>query len=280
MLFPGQGSQNRDMRETVERLRPDLLPLARAAVGDDPFERTDDGTRYAQPAIFCAALAGWERLKGEFEPEALAGHSLGEITALVAARALRDDDGLHLVAARGRLMQQAGERAGDTGMLAVRGGRADVEQLADRHGIVLANDNSPEQTVLSGPADALEAVAGQLRERGVRAKRLPVAGAFHSPAMASAVPRFRSLLTEVEVRAPAVPVLSCVTAEPFDDVRERLAQAITSPVRWLDVMQALRARGVTRFVETGPGKVLTGLVRKSLDDVEAESPVTMEAASA
>ena len=98
----------------------------------------------------------------------------------------------------------------------------------------------------------------------MRGKRLPVAGAFHSPLMEPAVEPFRALLAETEIAEPRVPVYSCVTAEPFDDIRERLVQAITQPVRWLDVMRALDARGVTNFVETGPGHVLTNLVRKSL----------------
>jgi [acyl-carrier-protein] S-malonyltransferase len=280
ILFPGQGSQAAGMREQVERWRPDLILLARAAVGADPFERADEGTRFAQPAIFCAALAGWRRLRDDFEPELMAGHSLGEITALVAAGAMDAEDGLNLVAARGSLMQDAADSAGGGGMLAVRA--SDREELVDAiadTGVTLANDNSPEQVVLSGPDDALERAERELRDRGVRAKRLPVAGAFHSPAMESAVPDFRERLGEIELRAPSVPVLSCVTAEPFDDVRERLAQALTRPVRWLDVMRELHARGATRFVETGPGKVLTGLVRRSLDGVDADAPA-LEAAHA
>ena len=280
ILFPGQGSQAAGMREQVERWRPDLVLLARAAVGDDPFERADEGTRFAQPAIFCAALAGWRSLRDDFEPELMAGHSLGEISALVAAGAMDAEDGLNLVAARGSLMQEAADAAGGGGMLAVRA--TDRDELADvtaDTGVTLANDNSPEQVVLSGPDDALERAERELRDRGVRAKRLPVAGAFHSPAMESAVPEFRERLGEIDLRAPSVPVLSCVTAEPFDDVRERLAQALTRPVRWLDVMRELRARGATRFVETGPGKVLTGLVRRSLDGVDADAPA-LEAAHA
>jgi [acyl-carrier-protein] S-malonyltransferase len=280
ILFPGQGSQTAGMREQVERWRPDLLLLARGAVGADPFEHADQGTRFAQPAIFCAALAGWRRLRDGFEPALMAGHSLGEITALVAAGALDAEAGLNLVAARGRLMQDAAEAAGDGGMLAVRvGDRDELAELAGDAGLTVANDNSPEQLVLSGPGAALERAEGELRERGVRAKRLPVHGAFHSPAMEAAVPEFREQLDRVELRAPSVPVFSCVTAEPFDDVRERLAQALTRPVRWLDVMRALHERGATRFVETGPGKVLTGLVRRSLEGVDAEAPA-LEAAHA
>jgi [acyl-carrier-protein] S-malonyltransferase len=280
ILFPGQGSQAAGMREQVERWRPDLVLLARAAVGDDPFERVDEGTRFAQPAIFCAALAGWRSMRDDFEPELMAGHSLGEITALVAAGAMDAADGLNLVAARGSLMQEAADAAGGGGMMAVRA--SDRDELAGviaETGATLANDNSPEQVVLSGPDDVLERAEQALRERGVRAKRLPVAGAFHSPAMESAVPEFRERLAEIDLRAPSVPVLSCVTAEPFDDVRERLAQALTRPVRWLDVMRELHARGATHFVETGPGKVLTGLVRRSLDGVDANAPA-LEAAHA
>jgi [acyl-carrier-protein] S-malonyltransferase len=277
VLFPGQGSQMEGMRELVERLRPDLIGLAADAAGDDPFERVDEGTRWAQPAIFCAALAGWETLLEELRPAALAGHSLGEITALAAAGALSDADALRLVAARGRLMQEADSRGG---MLAVRGPAAELAEPAARHGLAVANDNSPEQVVLSGPEAGLEAALSELRERKLRAKRLPVRGAFHSPAMQPAVPRFRSLLEQVELREPAVPVFSCVTAAPFDDVRERLLQALTSPVRWLEVLLGLHAAGVERFVETGPGRVLTGLVRKSLEGVEADAPVRLEAAHA
>ena len=280
LLFPGQGSQSAGMREHVERRRPELIAAAEDAAGEDPFERASESTRFAQPAIFCASLAGWEALHGEVEPELMAGHSLGEITALVAAGAIDEEDGLKLVAARGRLMQEAADAAGDGGMLAVKvTDRDEVHSLADEAGLTVANDNSPEQVVLSGPDAALERTQAELKERGVRAKRLPVAGAFHSPAMEAAVPEFREQLEAIELSEPSVPVFSCVTAEPFDDVRERLAQALTSPVRWLDVMHALQERGATRFVETGPGKVLTGLVRHSLDGVEAEAPA-LEAAHA
>jgi [acyl-carrier-protein] S-malonyltransferase len=267
LLFPGQGSQTADMRETVERHRPDLLELAQREVGPDLFERAADGTRWAQPAIFCAALAGWESMREEVEPDAMAGHSLGEITALVAAGALSDEDGLRLVAARGRLMQEAAEETGDGGMTAVRArddNRELIAEVAAATNVAIANDNAPDQLVLSGALSALDAAEAQLKERGVRGKRLPVAGAFHSPLMEPAVEPFRALLAETEIAEPRVPVYSCVTAEPFDDIRERLVQAITHPVRWLDVMRALDARGVTNFVETGPGHVLTNLVRKSL----------------
>jgi malonyl CoA-acyl carrier protein transacylase len=280
ILFPGQGSQTPDMREQVERWQPELISQAREVVGEDPFDRADESTRFAQPAIFCAALAGWSRLRDEYQPELMAGHSLGEISALVAAGAMDVEDGLKLVAARGRLMQDAADASGDGGMLAVRPkDRDELQRAADEAGLTVANDNSPEQVVLSGPDAALQRAEDELREQGARVKRLAVAGAFHSPAMDAAVPEYRERLAEVEFHEPSVPVFSCVTAEPFDDPRERLAQALTNPVRWLDVMRALDERGADHFVETGPGKVLTGLVKRSLDDVEAEAP-DLEAAHA
>jgi [acyl-carrier-protein] S-malonyltransferase len=280
MLFPGQGSQADDMREQVERHRPDLLELAHAEVSEDLFERAGDGTRWAQPAIFCAALAGYEVLQDRLEPAFMAGHSLGEIAALVAAEALSSEDGLRLVAARGRLMQEAAEQTGDGGMLAVRAReRAPVEEVASETGLSLANDNAPDQLVLSGALAALDRAGELLAERKIRAKRLPVAGAFHSPLMGPAVEPFRELVERTEVREPRVPVLSCVTAAPFHDIQEQLIQAISRPVRWTDVLRALAELGVTHYVETGPGRVLTGLVRKTLGDVEADAPLAAEAAN-
>src|SRR3954465_14856225 len=265
LLFPGQGSQTADMRETVERWRPDLLELALEEVGSDLFDRAADGTRWAQPAIYCAALAGAEELG--VQPDVMAGHSLGEITALVAAGALSADDGLRLVAARGRFMQEAAEETGDGGMTAVRAredNREAIAEVAAANDVAIANDNAPDQLVLSGAVDALDRVEAELRERGVRGKRLPVAGAFHSPLMEPAVEPFRAVVEGIEFAEPSVPVMSCVTARPFDDIRYELVRALTDPVRWLDVVRALDERGVTEFVETGPGSVLTNLVKKSL----------------
>jgi malonyl CoA-acyl carrier protein transacylase len=196
----------------------------------------------------------------------MAGHSLGEITALVAAGALSAEDGLKLVAARGRLMQDAADETGDGGMTAVRareGNREAIAEVAAATGVAIANDNAPDQLVLSGAIAALDDAEAQLKERGIRGKRLPVAGAFHSPLMEPAVEPFRELVGAVEMREPRVPVLSCVTAEPFDDLPDLLVRAITEPVRWLEVVRALEARGVTSFVETGPGHVLTNLVKRS-----------------
>ena len=278
LLFPGQGSQTADMRDAVQSQLPDLLELARKEVSDDLFERAGEGTRWAQPAIFCAALAGYEVLKGRFQADLMAGHSLGEITALVAADALDAADGLRLVAERGRLMQEA--RGGGMIAVRVRGDRGPVEEVAAAPGLTIANDNAPDQLVLSGALDALDRAEESLRDRKVRAKRLPVGGAFHSPLMEPAVAPFRDVVEQIDFREPRVPVLSCVTAAPFEDVREQLVAALTHPVRWTAVMSALREAGATTYVETGPGRVLTNLVRKSLDGVQADAPLAMEAASA
>jgi malonyl CoA-acyl carrier protein transacylase len=268
-MFPGQGSQTSDMRESVERHRPDLLQPVADAVGADPFERAGDGTQFAQPAIFCASLAGWEAL-GCPRGDLLAGHSLGELGALVAGGALTERDALELVALRGRLMQQAGETAGDGGMLALLGSGAaeHAPELADAHGLAVANDNSPQQVVLSGARGELPAAAADAEELGLRAMALPVTGAFHSPMMASAVPEFAAALERVEVSEPSVPVLSAVTAAPFDDIRRRLVEALTSPVRWRETLLAMHGLGAERFVEVGPGRVLTGLAKRTLKDVE------------
>jgi [acyl-carrier-protein] S-malonyltransferase len=269
IIFPGQGSQTPGMRDSVAEHRPDLLELAAEVVGDDPFARINEGTDFAQPAIFCASLAGWASL-GRPLGDLMAGHSLGELAALVAAGSLGERDGLELVALRGRLMQRSGAEAGDGGMLALLGaGAADhAWALAQAHRLAVANDNSPGQVVLSGARAQLPAAAAAAKELGLRALELDVTGAFHSPMMAAAVREFEAALAEVEIAAPRVPVLCAVTAAPFDDIRARLAQALTSPVRWRETMLALNARGADRFVEVGPGRVLTGLAKRTLKDVE------------
>jgi [acyl-carrier-protein] S-malonyltransferase len=272
LLFPGQGSQTAEMRDEVAAARPDLLALACEVVGDDPFARVDDGTRYAQPAIYCASVVGFERLRDAgVKGIAYAGHSLGEVAALVAAEALSAEDGLRLVATRGRLMQESGERAGDCSMLALLGkGAADhAAAIADAAGLTVANDNAPNQVVLSGAKGAFAKAGEAAREHGLRAVPLPVTGAFHSSAMAAARPELEDALAAIDFGAPSVTVVSSITTQPFDDVRARLADALTMPVRWRETLLALRAQGVERFVETGPGKVLTGLVKRTVPDAEA-----------
>jgi [acyl-carrier-protein] S-malonyltransferase len=262
------------MRTVVEQVRPDLLELCQEELGLDPFERVGEGTHMAQPAIYCASLAGWSLIKNE-PADLMAGHSLGEFAALVAAGAMSERDGLQVVARRGELMH----RAKGGGMMAV-GAPTDVAaDLAERFGLIVANDNSPEQVVLSGDAVAVDAACNRAKVEGLRASRLRVSGAFHTPAVAHAAPDLRRALDAVDIGEPSMPVFSGVTAAPFDDVRTRLVEGLTSPVRWREIVLALRDHGATRFVEVGPGRVLTGLVRKTLDGVETDV-VSAEAARA
>jgi malonyl CoA-acyl carrier protein transacylase len=167
-------------------------------------------------------------------------------------------------------MQEAGEQAGDGGMVALLGAQAAAlaAELADAHGLSVANDNSPQQVVLSGARGSLAAAAQDAERRGLKAVILPVTGAFHSPMMASAARAFRAALAGVEVAPPQATVFSAVTAEPFDDIRERLVEALTRPVRWRETMLALHERGATRFLEVGPGRVLTALAKRTLHGVE------------
>ena len=265
ILFPGQGSQMPGMAEAVARLRPDLLGQVRALMGQDPFERVEESTEFAQPAIFCASLAGWVEM-GAPLGDVMAGHSLGELTALAAAGGLSEGDALELVVLRGRLMAQA--RAGGMVALLGPGAAEQAPELAAVHGLALANDNCPTQVVLSGAREDLPAAAAAAQELGLRTMDLPVSGAFHSPLMAPAVAEFAAALEAVEVRPARVTVLSAVSAQPFADVRRQLAEAITMPVRWRETMLEARRLGAERFVEVGPGRVLTGLVKRTLSGVE------------
>jgi malonyl CoA-acyl carrier protein transacylase len=271
------------MRDAVAAARPDLIELALEVVGDDPFARVEDGTRFAQPAIYCASVVAWERLSaGGLEADVVAGHSLGEVAALVAAGVLSAEDGLRLVATRGRLMQESGERRGDGSMLALLGtGAAErAAQVAEPHELTVANDNAPNQVVLSGSRAAFEAATQTAKGLGLRAVPLPVTGAFHSPYMAEAVAEFEAALAAIDFQEPSITVVSSITTVPFDDVAARLADALTRPVRWRETLLALHTDGVERFVETGPGKVLTGLVRRTVADAEALTGEQLEAARA
>jgi [acyl-carrier-protein] S-malonyltransferase len=269
ILFPGQGSQTPEMRELVARERPDLLEAAIDEVGEDPFPRADDGTNFAQPAIFCASLAGWASI-GSPVTGLMAGHSLGELGALVATGAVDERDALALVTLRGKLMYESGLAAGDGSMVAVIGaGAADhAQEIADASSLTVANDNSPMQIVLSGAKANIPAGIEAAKALGLRAMELDVTGAFHSPMMAAAVPEFERALADVEFREPVTTVISAVTARPFSDPRRELADALTQPVRWREVMLEMHERGARRFVDVGPGRVLTGLAKRTLKDVE------------
>jgi malonyl CoA-acyl carrier protein transacylase len=276
-MFPGQGSQQPRMRELVAAVRPDLVRQVTPLVGEDPFARADESarfesTRFAQPAIFCASLAGWERMRDHVDPVAFAGHSLGELTALVAAGALDERDGLRLVVLRGLLMSISGEHAGGGTMLAVLGATpAQAAAVAARNGVSVANDNAPGHVVLSGSPAALAAARDDAGRNGLRTTDLDVAGAFHSPQMQDAVVPFREALAEMHFSEPSVPVFSCATGMPFVDPREELAAALVRPVRWRETMTALASGGVRSFVDAGPGRVLAKLAPRCVPGAGAAS---------
>lgn len=268
ILLPGQGVGDPSAAELVRAQRPDLHALACELIGDDPLERIADGTRFAQPAIYCASLASFERL-GRPAALAYAGHSLGEVAALAAAGAVGDLDGLRIAVERGRLMQAAAEAAAPGGMFAVGGSRGQALELAQRTGLALANENSPEQFVLSGPEPGLERARDEARAMGLRVKRLAVSGAFHSADMGPAVAPYREVLAGIEFRAPAAPAISGATASVFEpDPRAQLVASLTHPVRWVEVMRLLSADGINRFLDVGPGRVLAKLVPRILDSAE------------
>jgi malonyl CoA-acyl carrier protein transacylase len=259
-LFPGQGSQTPDMRVHAVEHAPELVELACELIGEDPFERVEQSTAFAQPAIFCASIAGW-RAHGEPYALAFAGHSLGELSALVAAGALAADAGLRLVVRRGALMAAAG---GGTMLALLKGSAEDAQRIAASHGVVVANDNAPGQAVLAGQEPDLRAAAATAREQGLRAMLLDVAGAFHSPAMEPALAPFSEALREVQFSAPRAPVVSCSSAQPFVDPRRELADALLRPVRWRETMLTLHALGARSFLDVGPGQVLARLVDRNL----------------
>ena len=271
LLFPGQGSHAEGMEEPY-RGHP-LLERGLDLLGYDPFDQLAEGTRFQQPALFLCSVAAWdswrddagEQAESDSEIVAASGHSLGEYSALVAAGALAFDDAVRLVDERAAAMADAGELV-PGGMVAMLGGDARaVGTLARRLGLTVANDNAPGQLVLSGPVEAVDTAAELARDdTGARARRLDVTGAFHSPLMEPAAERLRVALAATPVHAPAIPVYANVSAAPFTDIRSQLAEGLLRPVRWRETLLAMRAAGVERFVELGPGTVLTGLVKRTL----------------
>ena len=280
LLFPGQGSQTSTMATVAAEQLPELVAQAADELGADAFEQIGEGTQFAQPALFIAGLAHW-KAAGEPEAAFYAGHSLGELPALVAAGALAPSAGLRLAAVRGRLMDEASQvRPG--GMVASLGASDEVVQkVAGEFELTIANDNAPGQVILSGDAEKVGEARKALRAEGAKAIRLPVAGAFHSPLMEPAIDGYREILEATEF-TDAPGAYSSITAAPFDDVRADLLAALTLPVRWRDTLAALRDAGATVFLETGPGDILTGLSKRTLgEDLESRTlDVAKEAAGA
>jgi malonyl CoA-acyl carrier protein transacylase len=267
VLFPGQGSLTPDSAGHARAVCPRLVEIATELVGDDPFRLAHERTDHAQPAIFVASMAGWCE-REVHDVVAMAGHSLGELSALAAAGALAVEDALHLVVLRGRLMQEAAQGSGG-GMIALLGGDPDAAgPLASEFGLTIANDNAPGQLVLSGPLAGVDAIKRVARERGFKALQLDVAGAFHSRSVAAAREPFLEALRAVRWHAPEVPVISGAGVTPFTDAPQQLADALVAPVRWREVMGALFDLGAREFVDVGPGRVLARLVPRNLPALE------------
>ena len=283
-LFPGQGSQFVGMgRELYERepAARALFAEADACLGfglsrlcfEGPEEALTD-TAVQQPALFTTSLAAWAVLveRGQAGAAYLAGHSLGEFSALAAAGALRFADGLALVRRRGELMKLAGERA-PGGMAAILGlDAAPVAEVcaaaaaATGRYVGVANDNCPGQVVITGDETALAEAMSRLSAAGARkVVRLPISIAAHSPLMDSVAGDFAAAVDAAPLAAAVVPVVANVTARPLstpDDIRAELKAQLTAPVRWTDSVRALGAAGVDAYVEVGPGDVLLGLVKR------------------
>jgi [acyl-carrier-protein] S-malonyltransferase len=225
-------------------------------------------TKVTQPAIFLHSVILAECLGDAFEPSMVAGHSLGEFSALVAAGSLSFEDGLRLVSARANAMQEACERQAST-MAAVLGLDNDVvEQIckATEGTVVAANYNCPGQLVVSGEVPAVEAACEAFTEAGARrAILLPVGGAFHSPLMEPAREKLAKAIADADIQPPRCPIYQNVSAEPTSDpelIRTQLVAQLTAPVRWTQTMEAMMADGASEMTEVGPGKVLQGLFKK------------------
>ena len=277
-VFPGQGAQfigmGKDLYETNPQAK-ELFDEANRILGFDivriMFEGTEEElkqTRVTQPAVFIHSVLSAKALGEEFKPDMVAGHSLGEFSALTAAGALSFEDGLKLVHKRALAMQKACEERPST-MAAILG-LADekVEEIcAGVEGVVVAaNYNCPGQIVISGEVEAVDAACEQLKAAGAkRALRLNVGGAFHSPLMESAREELAKAIAEAPIQAPVCPVYQNVDAKPHTDpaeIRQNLITQLTASVRWTQSVQNMLADGAEEFVECGPGNVLTGLIAK------------------
>jgi len=293
LVFPGQGSQfsgmGRDLYEKFDSARElfrragGILDFDLAGYCFNSPEEELSRTRITQPAIFVHSLAVFHILRDKgLEADIVAGHSLGEYSALTAAGYLDFDEGLRLVARRGQLMQEAGKQAPGT-MAAVIGLEdSRLEELCSRDAaaVVVANFNCPGQTVISGEVEGVERVMEKAKAAGARiVKRLKVSGAFHSPLMESTRQRMGRFLAEASFKQGGVPVVANVTAEPETDpekMRDLLARQITGPVRWHASIERMADWGAARFFELGPGSVLTGLVRRIDRNLETKTFGTAE----
>lgn len=285
LVFPGQGTQYVGMGKALSEVSPEArhvleeadeildYPLSKLCF-EGPQELLDD-TEYAQPAILAVSIACWEALVSRlellgsyFKPAYVAGHSLGEYTALVASGVLDFPTALHLVRERGRLMKEESEPGG---MAAVIG--LDEEVLrevcleARTAGIIdVANDNSPGQTVLSGEMQALQKAMELARARGAKlVQQLAISIASHSPLMARAAARFDEIVSQINFRSPEIPLISNITGRAtfnIEDIRRELSDHLCKPVQWTRSVREMISGGVDTFVEIGPRQVLSGLIKR------------------
>lgn len=285
-VFPGQGAQfvgmGKDLFDSSSQAK-DLFNRANDILGFDivktMFEGSDDDlkqTKVTQPAIFLHSVIN-ATVKDGFNPEMVAGHSLGEFSALVSAKAMSFEDGLTLVSKRALAMQKACEMTTST-MAAVLGlDDGVVEEICDQTDgvVVAANYNCPGQLVISGEVKAVEVACEKLKEAGARrALLLPVGGAFHSPLMEPAREELAAAIETTSIQEPICPIYQNVDARGHKDVteiKENLVKQLTAPVKWTQLTQNMISDGATSFTESGPGKVLQGLVKKINREMEVRS---------
>jgi [acyl-carrier-protein] S-malonyltransferase len=285
-VFPGQGAQfigmGKELYENLSKAKV-LLESANNILGfritDIMFEGTEEDlkqTKVTQPAIFLHSVV-LASVTDDFKPDMVAGHSLGEFSALVANKALSFEEGLHLVAQRAQAMQKACEKTPST-MAAILGLADDVVEkicAGIDEVVVAANYNCPGQLVISGSHKGVEMACEQLKAAGAkRAMPLPVGGAFHSPFMEPARAELSKAIAQAKFHTPICPVYQNVNALPSKDVeiiKENLIAQLTAPVRWTQSVNKMVEDGATTFIECGPGKVLQGLIKKIHKDIEARS---------
>lgn len=288
-VFPGQGAQSVGMGKDLYERIPEAKALFEQAndilgfrITDIMFGGTDEElkqTKVTQPAVFLHSVVLAKALA--VKPDAVAGHSLGEFSALVAAGALSFEDGLRLVSKRALAMQAACEQQPGT-MAAILGLEdAKVEEIcASTDGVVVAaNYNCPGQLVISGAVEAVEAACAKAKETGAkRALRLPVGGAFHSPLMEPAKVELEKAIAEAPFHTPSCPIYQNVDAKPYTDpasIKANLIAQLTAPVRWTYIVKNMLADGIGEFTELGPGTVLQGLIKKVNPEAAAESKSTL-----
>ena len=283
-VFPGQGAQFVGMGKDLYENNPvakEMFDKANEILGfnitDLMFNGTDEDlrqTKVTQPAIFLHSVILAKTMGDDFNPDMVAGHSLGEFSALVAAGALSFEDGLRLVSARAQAMQKACEKTPSTMAAVLALPDAKVEELSASvtEGVVVpANYNCPGQIVISGSIEGVDAACAKMLEAGAkRALKLKVGGAFHSPLMEPARAELADAIAHTDFHAPKCPVYQNVNAEPQTDpetIKKNLIAQLTAPVRWTQTIQNMIAAGADTFIEVGPGAVLQGLVKKISSEV-------------